>query len=417
MNKRRVVVTGLGVVSSVGMNVEEFWNNIKANKTGIKKIPILDENERYNCWNGGYIDKDVLKEAASKYRIRNPEKMVEMATLACQEALEDSGLIEDFANPIPQRCGVILGTGIGCQGAIDDMLKVVYQGDKGIRNVRPSSVPVSMANAVSANISVKYQLVGPNYVITCACSSATAAMGNSWRMIADGYIDKVLTGGGDAVFSYGHYAAWTNLRVMSSNENPDICCKPFDSDRDGCVLGEGAAMLVLEDLDSALARGATIYGEIVGYGESSDASHLTRPNPVGQISAMKMAMDSAGITPEDIGYINAHGTATITNDPTESGSIASVLGEDVVASVPVSSFKPYYGHLLGGSGAIETLQMLLGLKEGCVQGNRNLVNVDEGCSKLNLPVESFEPTKDYALKNSFAFGGNNAVLVLKKFVG
>jgi 3-oxoacyl-(acyl-carrier-protein) synthase len=174
-------------------------------------------------------------------------------------------------------------------------------------------------------------------------------------------------------------------------------------------------MLVLEDLDSALARGATIYGEIVGYGESSDACHLTRPNPVGQIAAMKMAMDSAGITPEDVGYINAHGTATVANDPTESGSIVSVLGEDVVESVPVSSFKPYYGHLLGASGAIESLQMLLGLREGCVQGNRNLVNVDEECSKLNLPVESFEPTKDYALKNSFAFGGNNSVLVFKKY--
>jgi 3-oxoacyl-[acyl-carrier-protein] synthase II len=415
MNKRRVVVTGLGVVSSVGMNVEEFWNNIKANKTGIKRLSFLDENERYNCWNGGYVEKDVLKEAASKYKIRNPEKMVEMAILACQEAMEDSGLIEDFANPVLQKCAVILGTGVGCIGAIDNMMKVIYESGKGIRAARPSSIPVSMANSVSSSISVKYQLTGPNYVLTSACSSATAAIGNSWRMIADGYIDKVLTGGGDAVFSYGHYAAWTSLRVLSSIEDPDTCCRPFDESRKGCILGEGAAMLVLESLDSALERGATIYGEIVGYGESSDASHITRPNPDGQVDAMKMAMDSAGITPADVGYINAHGTATIANDPTESGSIVKALGEET-DNVPVSSFKAYYGHLLGASGAIETLQLILGLKEGCVQGNRNLVNVDEGCSKLNLPVESFNPTKDYVLKNSFAFGGNNSVLVLKKFV-
>jgi 3-oxoacyl-[acyl-carrier-protein] synthase II len=414
MNKRRVVFTGLGVVSSVGMNVEEFWKNIKANKTGIKRLSFLDEKERYNCWNGGYVDKDILKESTSKYKIRNPEKMVEMATLACQEALEDSGLIQDFKNPVLQKCGVILGTGVGCIGVLDDMMKIVYESGKGIRAVRPSAVPVSMANVVSSNISVKYQLGGPNYVITSACSSSTIAIGNSWRMISDGYIDRVLTGGGDAVFSYCHYAAWTSLRVLSSIEDPDTCCRPFDESRDGCVLGEGSAMLVLESLDSALERGATIYGEIVGYGESSDASHITRPNPDGQVHAIKMAMDSAGITPSDVGYINAHGTATVTNDPIETGSIVKAFGE-ATADIPVSSFKTYYGHLLGASGAIETLQLLLGLREGCVQGNRNLVNVDEGCRQLNLPVHSFDPDKDYVLKNSFAFGGNNSVLVLKKY--
>ena len=414
MSKRRVVVTGLGVVSSVGMNVEEFWANIKDNKTGIKKISILNPEERYTCWNGGYIEKDELKEATSKYKIRNPEKMVEMSILAAQEAMESSGLIEDFANPERQHCGVILGTGIGCMSAIEDMSNIIYKAGKGIRAVRPSAVPISMANAVASNISVKYQLTGPNYVITSACSSATAAIGNSWRMIADGYIDKVLTGGGDAVFSYGHFAAWTSLRVLSSIEDADTCCRPFDASRAGCVLGEGAAMLLLESLDSALERGATIYGEIVGYGESSDASHITRPNPDGQVKAMEMALESAGIKPEDIGYINAHGTATIANDPTESGSINKVLGEKLSMEVPVSSFKTYYGHLLGASGAIETLQLMLGLKEGCVQGNRNLVTPDEQC-KLNLPVESFKVSKDYAMKNSFAFGGNNSVLILKKY--
>ncbi len=414
MNKRRVVVTGLGVVSSIGMNVEEFWKNIKANKTGIKRLSFLDEGERYNCRNGGYVDKDILKEAASRYKIRNPEKMVEMATLASHEALEDSGLIENFENPVLQKCPVILGTGVGCIGAIDDMMKVIYESGKGIRAVRPSAVPVSMANSVSANISVRYQLGGTNYVITSACSSSTVAIGSSWRMIADGYIDKVLTGGGDAVFSYGHYAAWTSLRVLSSIEDPETCCRPFDESRNGCILGEGSAMLVLESLDSALERGAKIYGEIVGYGESSDASHITRPNPDGQVDAMKMAMDSAGITPSDVGYINAHGTATVANDPTETGSIVKAFGE-ATADIPVSSFKTYYGHLLGASGAIETVQLMLGLREGCVQGNRNLVNVDEGCRQLNLPVHSFDPDKDYVLKNSFAFGGNNAVLVLKKY--
>lgn len=413
--KKRVVVTGLGVVSSLGMNKEEFWSNIKANQTGIRKLPFLNEEERYNCWNGGYVDSDILKDAKSRYKIRNPEKMVEMGLLAAREAIEDSGLIDNFDEPESQTCGVILGTGIGCLGAIEDMVNSIHKTGKGIRAIRPSAVPISMANSISSNISVKYQLTGPNYVITSACSSATAAIGNSWRMISDGYIDRIVTGGSDAVFSYGHYAAWTSLRVLSSIKDPDTCCRPFDAGRAGCVLGEGAAILVLESLESAQARGAKIYGEICGYGESSDASHITRPNQDGQVAAMEMALDSAGIKPADVGYVNAHGTATIANDPTESSSIARVFGKELLKNLPVSSFKTYYGHLLGASGAIETLQMFLGFNEGCIQGNRNLVDVDTECSMLNLPVESFSLSKDYAIKNSFAFGGNNGVLVLKKY--
>jgi 3-oxoacyl-[acyl-carrier-protein] synthase II len=271
-----------------------------------------------------------------------------------------------------------------------------------------------MANAFCSQIAIRYRLTGPNYVMTSACTSSTTAIGVGFRMIKDGYIESALCGGADTIFDPFTLIAWDRLGVMSKSPDPASACRPFDSERDGCVIGEGAAMLVLESLASAQARGAEIHAEIIGYGESSDAKHITAPDPEGQARSIAAALDSAGITPDDVGYINAHGTATKANDPSETTAIRMALG-NAADNAPTGSTKSYFGHLLGGSGAIETIGTVLTLKNDLIPANLNLNNPDPECSIALAGNSSQALKKPIALKNSFGFGGNNGVLVLKKW--
>lgn len=410
-NPRRVVITGMGTVSALGFSETELWSAMMAGQTGIRTITHLDTAELKTTV-GGTVDRERLKTALQGIRVRYTDLTVDAAILASDQALKQAGLLDGNSEPAPQEVATIFGTGAGCAESFYDSVSSFVE--KGAKGMRPTTVPRCMANAVCSQIAIRYRLTGPNYVVTSACTSSTTAIGIAFRMIKDGYLDKVLCGGSDTVFDPLSIIAWDRLGVMSRNPDPVKACRPFDRDRDGCVVGEGAAALVLETLDSARARGATIRAEIVGYGESSDARHITAPDAEGQARAIRAALDSAGIAPDALGTINAHGTATGANDPTECESARMALGT-AAASVPIASHKSYFGHLLGGSGAIETLTTVLTLEHGIIPANLNLDNPDEACAGLRFAGAVPEPLqRPYALKSSFGFGGNNGVLVLRR---
>lgn len=410
-NSRRVVITGMGTVSSLAFNETDLWERMIAGQTGIRTITHLDTSELKTTV-GGIIDRDTLKAALQGIRVRYTDITVDAAILASDQALKQAGLLEEGAVPVPQEVATIFGTGIGSSESYFDSVSSYHE--KGAKGIRPTTVPRCMANAVCSQIAIRYRLTGPNYVVTAACTSSTTAIGIAFRMIKDGYIDKVLCGGSDTVFDPMSMAAWERLGVMSRNADPAKACRPFDRDRDGCVIGEGAAALVIETLESALARGATIRAEICGYGESSDAKHITAPDAEGQARAIRAALHSAGISADALGTINAHGTATTANDSTECASIRMALGASA-ASIPIASHKTYFGHLLGGSGAIETLTTVLTLEKGIIPASLNLDHPDEAAAGLCFAGSKPEPLqRPYAIKNSFGFGGNNGVLVLRR---
>jgi 3-oxoacyl-(acyl-carrier-protein) synthase len=270
-----------------------------------------------------------------------------------------------------------------------------------------------MASSLSAHISIHFRLTGPNYVIASACTSATNAIGIGFRMISEGHAQSVLCGGAESPLSPGHYACWNNLGVLSTIPEPERGLRPFAADRAGTLLGEGAGALLLESIDSARLRGARIRGEIVGYGESSDAAHMIGQSVEGQAAAIRAALRSSGAKPQSIGYINAHGTGTGTNDETESKAIRQVMGE-ATDGIPVGALKPYFGHTLGASGAIEGIATLLALENGMAPRNLNLENPDLACRLDLIGDAPRQIAANYAIKNSFGFGGNNAVLVFRR---
>jgi len=414
VSKRRVVVTGLGIASPIGLDEETLWSNMLSGRTGIARLKYLDiEALQLKTPNGAEIDTDDLTAAMAARDLRPLDRTVDMGLLVSATALEQAGLVEEGDAPAEaQPVGTLFGTGAGAAHSICEAWTSYIE--RGLRAVRPTTVPRCMASAISSLISIRYGLTGPNYVVICACSSATTAMGMAFRMIMDGYADQVLCGGTEAIFDYGSYLGWNKLGVMSKHQDPATACRPFDSDRSGCILGEGAGAFVFEELQTARARGARIRAEICGYGESSDAKHLTRPDAEGQATAMRAALESAGVQPGDLGYINAHGTATKANDSCECQSIRMVLG-DAADRVPVGSSKSYFGHLLGASGAAETIATILALENGTIPANLNLDNPDPECNVCLAGSEPQAMKSPLAMKNSFGFGGQNAVLVLKRW--
>lgn len=409
-NRKRVAVTGMGIATASGLDLQTFWQNLSAGKSGIKKITQLDTSD-FKTTAGGEIDSELITATMKKLSLRLEDRTVNLALLASAQALTEAGVIKPDEPPVPSDTAVIFGTGVGSANTMFATFSAFME--KGVKGVRPTTIPRCMVNAVTAQLSLKFRLTGPNYVTICACSSATTAIGTAFRMIRDGYATRVLSGGADSFFDPLTFSGWNNLGVMSKNTDPEKACRPFDSNRDGCVLGEGAGALVLENMDSALARGAMIRGEVVGFGESSDAEHITSPSVEGQTRAIKSALDSAGIGTRDVSLVNAHGTATIANDTTESASIRSVFG-DYADDLPVVSNKSYFGHLLGASGAAETVASILMLENRLITPNLNLDNQDPEC-KINLPKgTAIDLPGNIIVKNSFGFGGNNAVLVLKR---
>ena len=410
--RRKVVVTGLGVVTALGLDERTFWSNLLAGRSGVTPLTGVDLTD-VKSRNASQVDTALLQQAMEARGITSSDRAIDLAMLASAQALEQAGLLAGAAAPpAPQEIGTIFGTGQGLSNTITESWMDYFA--KGPRGVRPTTIPRCMANALAAQISMRFRLTGPNYVVICACSSGSTAIGIAFRMIRDGYADRVLCGGAESALDIGSVTAWNRLGVMSRSGDPPRACRPFDRDRDGFVIGEGAAAILLESLESARERAARIRAEVCGYGESSDADHITRPSAEGQAQSICAALQDAGITPGDVGFINAHGTATKANDECESQSIRLALGAAADA-IPVASNKSFFGHLLGAAGALETLVTILGLEYGTVPPNLNLENPDPACAVRLVGAQPLALNASYAMKNSFGFGGDNGVLVLRKW--
>jgi 3-oxoacyl-[acyl-carrier-protein] synthase II len=407
MAARRVAVTGAGVVSPLGATVQEFHRSLAAGRSGIRRLaPELAGRSGVHVgatldWNPGALFKEA--EAA------NLDRVTQFALAAAAQAIGESGL--DLAAQNRDRIGVYWGTGMGGAHTQDTSYKQVY--GAGEWRVRPLTVVMGMNNAAGSNVAVRHGLRGPFANFSTACSSSAMALGEAMRAIAGGRADVMVAGGSEALLTPGILVAWQALRTLAPADpaDPAASCKPFDKRRAGLVLGEGAAAFVLEEESRARARGARIHGFLTGYGNSCDAVHMSRPDRDGQIRAMKEALSEARLSPEDVGYINAHGTATAVGDVVEAEAINAVFGP-AAREVPVSSTKSLHGHLLGGSGALEFAAALLALEQGVLPPTGFLEQPDPACGLRHVAREAERVAPPRAvMSNSFAFGGSNVVLV------
>jgi 3-oxoacyl-[acyl-carrier-protein] synthase II len=398
----------MSAASSLGLDLDSIWKQVVAGETGFRLVEELPAGDDYKTRVWADVDKQALRRAVLARGMKKADPTLELAMLVTHDALQQAGLL-DPDHRSGSRMGAVFGCGAGMVNTQTEAYLSYYA--KGLRGVRPTTVPRCMMNYLSAQISLGFGLKGPNQVIVAACSSSTIAIGQSARMIRDGYLDQMVCGGSEALLEPALFAAWDRLGIMDRSNDPARACRPFDEKRGGTILGEGAGALVLEEREQALSRGATILGEVLGYGESSDASHLVQPSPDGQLEAMQLALADAGISVEELDCISAQGTATELNDAAESVSITRLLG-DRLPDVPAFSMKSYLGHLLGASGAVESVLLFKAMKEGALPPNLNLDKPDPSCN-LNLVRENMlEGTFSVAMKNSFAFGGSNAVLIL-----
>lgn len=410
-NPRRVMVTGIGLVTAIGLDEAAVWSSMVAGRTGLRAMR-LHKLEGNLVRNGAELDAAPF-EPNLPPALRRLDRSLKFAHEAARQALAGAGRLGGPAGETQDIASIW-----GSAGGMVEALSLAFErfAVKGPAGMRPSTIPNAMNNALPANISMSFQITGANYVIASACTSSTNALGVAFRMIREGQADAVLCGGTEASFSPFYYACWNNLGVLSTIADPARALRSFAADRAGTLLGEGAGALLLESHESALRRGVRIRGEIVGYGESSDATHITAPSVAGQAKAIRAALASAAIEPAAIGYINPHGTGTEANDATESQAINEALGT-AAATIPVGPTKPYFGHTLGASGAIETICTLLALEHRLMPPSLNLETPDPAC-RLCLAGPSPAPLAgDYAMKNSFGFGGGNAVLILRRGPG
>lgn len=409
--KRRVVITGIGSVSSLGIGADNLWKSIKAGKCGISKIERIDVSDLSAKVAAEVKDFDP-SEFMDKKEVKRTDRFAQFAVAAAQMAVEDSKLNFDDVNQ--ERVGVIIGTGIG---GIETMLAQhqVFL-EKGYRRVSPFVVPMMIPNMASGLVAIKYGAKGFNECTVTACASSTNAIGDSFKVIQRDDADIMIAGGAEASITGLTLAGFCASKAMTTNDDPATACKPFDLERNGFVLGEGAGVLILEELEHALNRGANIIAEIIGYGCTNDAFHITSPAEGGEGAArcMKLAIEDAGIEVSDIGYINAHGTSTKANDKGETAAVKSVFGKHAY-ELSISSTKSMTGHLLGASGAIEAIITALAIKEKFLPPTINYKTPDPECDLNYVPNEGKNGDFTYALTNSFGFGGHNASLVLKAF--
>ncbi len=410
---RRVVITGLGVVSPIGKNPTDFFDSLMAGRSGIKRI------------NAPFADQLSIRIAASvedfsptdyftKIQLSGIERFSQFALVAAQQAVEDAAL--QLTAEEQERAGVCMGSCMGGNSTLEEGYVEMFI--KNNPRVKPLSVLLNMNNAAASHISIKYHLKGPNVTYSTACSSSAIAIGEAYRQIKHGYCDVMMAGGSEALLTLGVMKAWEALRTLAleDSQDPSASCKPFAKDRSGLVLGEGAAVLVLEDAERAVKRGAKIYAELVGYDCSSDSSHITKPDAAGQSRTIRKALQEAGLQPQDIGYINAHGTATQAGDIQETMAIKQVFGEHA-PNIPVSSTKSMHGHLMGATGAVEFMAALLALENNAIPPTTNLHQPDPECDLDYVPnVARRDVPLNAVMSNSFAFGGSNAVLIAKRFV-
>ena len=399
---RRVVVTGLGVVSALGVNRAEHFEGLREGRSGIGPLEITDI-DRLSVKIGG-ASPFQPEGRFDKSDLAFFDRTTQMAVVAAEEAMAESGL--DFGDDGAVRAGVVFGTALCGMESIDNAYRTVFLDGK--NRVHPFLVPRLMSNAGASQISMRFGLRGPSWTVSTACSSANHAIGQAYELVRDGRADVMLAGGAEAPLVFGVLKAWEGLRVMSRD-----VCRPFSANRTGMVQGEGAAVLVLETLESARARGAKIWGEIAGFGMTADASDIVTPSIDGASRAIAAALADAEMSPDAVGYINAHGTATAANDKTECAAIRRVFGPAADA-VSVSSTKSMHGHGIGAAGALEASACLLALTEGVIPPTINFEEPDEACDLDVTPNEARERSVDAALSNSFAFGGLNAVLAFRK---
>jgi 3-oxoacyl-[acyl-carrier-protein] synthase II len=407
--EKRVVITGLGVVSPVGNNVEDTWASIKAGKHGIAQITRFDlENHKVTLAaevkNFEYSDKRAAKrlDVADQY-----------ALTAAREAVADSGIVSG-ENVDPDRFATFCGTGIGGIATMEaDVTKCTKRGN--MARASALLIPMVMPNAISGNISMEFNAKGQSFGIVSACAAGTHNVGEAYRNIKHGYNDVIIAGGAESVLSPVCFSGFSNMTAMNTTTDPDRASIPFDADRSGFILGEGAGVLILEELEHAKKRGAKIYAEIVGYGATSDAYHITSPAPDGEgaAKAIRQAINEADIKPEDIDYINAHGTGTPYNDAFETIAIKKVFGDDT--KVPVSSTKSMTGHLLGAAGSLEAVLCTKVINDSFIPATIGLKNPDPELDLDYVPNEGREANVDYVLSNSLGFGGHNGTLIIKKF--
>lgn len=410
--ERRVVITGMGAVTPLGSTVEDFWNGIKTGKCGIDLIKKFDTKD-FKVKIGAEVQGFDPELYMTKKDVKRNDAFAVYGVAAAVQAFEDSGM--NMEQEDENRIGVIVGSGIG--GLITMQEQVIKMHDRGPNRVSPLFIPMTISNMAAGNIAIRLGAKGICENIVTACASGNNCIGAAFHNIKHGYLDACVTGGAEASISEIGLAGFTNLTALSENENPKEACRPFDKERDGFVMGDGAGILILEELEHAKARGAKIYAEIVGYGATGDAYHMTAPAPDGSggAKAMEIAMAEAGIQPEQVSYINAHGTSTHANDSSETLAIKTALGE-AAKTVPISSTKSMTGHLLGAAGAVEAIVCVKALEEGFLPPTINYHNPDEECDLDYIPNTGREvPDAEYALSNSLGFGGHNGVLCFKKW--
>lgn len=399
----RVAITGLGCISALGHSVEAFWDSLVNGRSGIAQTSLVPP-EKLNIKISAEVKDYDRERHFDERQLPLLDRFSEFALLATREAIADAGL--DFGGALGRRTAVIVGTGVGGMTTIDNAFERLYQ--DGVPRIHPFTIPRLMVSAAPSHITMDVGITGPSYAVSSACSSANHAIGDAFTMIRNGRADAAVTGGTDACITLGTLRAWESLRVMA----PDTC-RPFCADRKGMVLGEGAGIMVLERLDAAERRGAKIYAELVGFGMSADAGDIVMPSLDGAAAAIAMALEDGGLNPEDITYVNAHGTATGANDPTETGAIKKVFGAQA-HELAVSSTKSMHGHTLGAAGALELIATLKAIDEGALPPTANFTEADPECDLDYVPNEARDARIKSAISNSFAFGGLNAVLAVTR---
>ncbi len=399
---RRVAITGMGAISALGRNTCEFAGSLRAGRSGIGPIQSADTSQ-LRFQNGAEVSGYTHQPYFDDRRADFIDRFAQFAVIAAREAVGQAGV--EWTPELRETAAIVTGSCVGGQSTEDIGFHEVYK--LGHNRVHPLTIPKTMANAGASHVSMEFGITGPSFTISTACSSAAHAIGQAYWMVRSGMTDLALTGGSEAPFSFGILKAWEAMRVVS----PDTC-RPFSRDRRGMILGEGAGMLVLEPLDAARARGARIHAEIIGFGMSADACHITQPSAEGAARAMRAALRDAARAPEDIGYINAHGTGTAANDLTETAAIRAVFGAHA-ERLAVSSTKSMHGHALGAAAALECVATVLALRDGVLPPTANYNQPDPECGLDVIPNQARVQQVEYAISNSFAFGGLNAVLALR----
>lgn len=412
MKHRRVVITGLGLVTSLGESVDGVWESLCSGRSGIKPVTRFDFSDFPVRFGGECTDFDVTRYNVDTKEARRLDRFAQFALAASISAIKDAGI--DFKSEDPYRCGVLIGSGIGGIETLEEQCGVLNT--RGVARVSPFTVPRLMANAASGNVSIQFGLKGPNTAVATACATGSNAIGDAARLIDNNLAEIMIAGGSEAALCRVGMASFIAARALSTrNDAPEQASRPWDKDRDGFVMGEGAGIVVLEEYEHARQRGARIYAELVGYGMSADANHITAPCADGEGAAMAMALalQDAGVNPDQVNYINAHGTSTTLGDVAETKAVKRTFGEHA-RKLKISSTKSQLGHLLGASGGVEAIFTTLAVHKNLIPPTINLENPDDECDLDYTPQTPRELPVHYAMSNSFGFGGHNASLLFKK---